>query len=364
MNMPNQIVVNDIFQQAGIREDQRTEFKTSVFVDPETGRPGYRQMMTIAETLAAFMNADGGVLLVGVRDDKQVSGIGRDLDILAANPPEIALRNARLNDEGHAYGATRDKYELKLRAIVKACLGPNAREYIESIDFGAIAGEQICRIKVKPCRSDDFVYAYRKYGVGKPEIAEIYVRSGNQKQKLEGEARDRFVRERTRRQVLANVQAVNAQNADGLVARIVEAINTGFGPAVIGGAPVQVEGAVALDDPHFGALPSPKGLVFDGAHVCDVKGWKGAYEALLKKLNEIDAAKFDELPEADYFRKFFVVARPRKKYPDYYKSPLGSASNVRAKEVANKTYFVNPTYVVHRLLAHFGIEPGRVAVRG
>ena len=34
------------------------------------------------------------------------------------------------------------------------------------------------------------------------------------------------------------------------------------------------------------------------------------------------------------------------------------------EEIANKTYFINPLYVVHRLLAHFGIEPRRVGLRG
>ena len=363
MNMSNQIVVNDIFQQAGIREDQRTEFKTSLFFDSETHMPGTKQMHVIAETLAAFMNAEGGMLLIGVTDDKRPKGIENDLDVLANNPEAVVVRTVHNTDEGHVYGASTDKYELKLRAVVKAFLSPNAQSLVGDVMFGKLDGKTICRILVKPCAPEDFVYAYYKKP-GKPEIANIFVRFGNLKRPLQGAERDAFVRERTRRQVLANVQAVNAQNADGLVARIVEAINTGFGPAVIGGAPVQVEGAVALDDPHFGALSSPKGLVFDGTHVCDVKGWREAYGELLVKLNELDAAKFDDLPETDYFRKFFVVARPRKKYPDYYKTTLGSASNIRGKEIANKTYFVNPTYVVHRLLARFGIEPGRVAVRG
>ena len=356
----------NVFDTAEIKEDQKTEFKTSIFVDPEYRTSGFRQMQTIADTLAAFMNAEGGMLFVGITDDRRISGIERDLDILADNPSAIALRGPRGGDEGFAYGATPDKYELKIRAIVKACLSANAREYLGSILVRKMGDKPVCRIEVKPCKPDDFVYSYHRYGAGRPEIAEIFVRSGNQKLKLEGEARDQFIRERTKRQVLANVQAVATTNPTTLVEQIMAAINQAFesGTVVTAGTEVRVEGAVALDDPHFGALGSPKGLVFDGRHVCDVKGWKGAYEALLKKLNELDAAKFDSLPEADYFRKFFVVARPRKKYPDYFKSLLGSASNIRAKEVANKIYFINPSYVVHRLLTHFRIEPHRVGLRG
>ena len=43
-------------------EGQKMEFKTSAFYAPGEHNPGFRQMRTIAETVAAFMNADGGVM--------------------------------------------------------------------------------------------------------------------------------------------------------------------------------------------------------------------------------------------------------------------------------------------------------------
>lgn len=345
-------------------ESATVEFKQSIFLAPGETEPSGRQFETIAQTIASFMNGGGGTLFLGVHDSGQVrTGIRNDLALLGAGGPGTVVSTPKFSDAEHTYHGNADSYGRKIHALVRAYLGGAAEAYLgDCTEHAANGGQKYVQLEIKPAPDSVVVYYPQETNFGLVDA--IYVRNGAAKKSLIGSDRDAFVRERTRRQVLANVQAVNAQNADGLVTRIVEAINNGFAPAVIGGAPVQVEGAVALDDPNLGALSSPKGLVFDGAHVCDVKGWKGAYEALLKKLNELDAAKFDALPEADYFRKFFVAVQPRRKYPGYFKTVLGSAANVRAKEVPNKTYFINPAYVVQRLLAHFGVEPGRVALRG
>ena len=357
----------NVFDKAEIKEDQKTEFKTSIFVDPETQRPGFRQMMTIAETLAAFMNAEGGHLYVGIADNKDVRGIEDDLAVLANQANAVALHSPRGNDENYTYGGTTDKYELKIRAIVKACLSANASDYLGAVNFAKMGEKQVCRIEAKPCRPDDFVYAYCKRGPSKSEVAEIFKRFGNQKRKLEGAERDEFVRERTKEQVLANVNAVVSQNPAGLVEQVLAAINSAFAtrPQVVGET-VVVQGAVSLADPNFEALTSPKGFVFDGQHVCDVKGWREAYLALLDKLNELDAAKFDTLPTDGYFRKFFVDPLPRARLSGYSSAPhkYGTNGKIRAKELGGKAYFANPDYAVQRLLALFGVDKARVALRG
>ena len=256
---------------------------------------------------------------------------------------------------------------MKIRAIVKSCLSPNASGYLGDINFANMGQKRICRIEAKACRPDDLVYAYIRYGQGKPEIAEIFKRFGNQKRKLEGAERDEFVRERTKEQVLANVNAVVAQNPAGLVEQVLAAINSAFAthPQVVG-ENVVVQGAVSLADPNFEALTSPKGFVFDGHHVCDVKGWREAYLALLDKLNELDAAKFDTLPTDGYFRKFFVDPLPRARLSGYSTAPhkYGTSGKIRAKELGGKAYFANPDYAVQRLLALFGVDKARVALRG
>jgi hypothetical protein len=64
-------------------EGRRVEFKTSAFYAPKEHNPGFRQMRTIAETVAAFMNADGGELFIGIADDGTIRGIDGDIAVLA-----------------------------------------------------------------------------------------------------------------------------------------------------------------------------------------------------------------------------------------------------------------------------------------
>ena len=44
-------------------EGQKVEFKTSAFFSPTEHNPGLKQMRTIAETVASFMNKEGGTLM-------------------------------------------------------------------------------------------------------------------------------------------------------------------------------------------------------------------------------------------------------------------------------------------------------------
>lgn len=65
-------------------EGQKVEFKTSAFYAPWEQNPGFKQMRTIAETVAAFMNADGGKLFIGIADDGTIRGI--DANRVAVRP--------------------------------------------------------------------------------------------------------------------------------------------------------------------------------------------------------------------------------------------------------------------------------------
>ena len=152
--MPSNVISVNTFDKVDVKEDQKTEFKTSIFIDAETNAPGIKQMLKISRTLAAFMNAEGGMLYVGVTDDKQIRGIADDLAILANSPASVAVHTVRFNDDGFTYGATEDKYELKLRAMAKAYLSPNAVNYIKSVLVRPMGGKPVCRIEVKPCKPD------------------------------------------------------------------------------------------------------------------------------------------------------------------------------------------------------------------
>ena len=363
------ISVNDAFDKVEIKEDQRTEFKRSLFFDAVTHQPSFKQMIVIADTMAAFMNADGGMLYIGISDDKQPIGIQDDLDVLEHNPELVVARSARGNDEQYSYSGTTDKYEIKLRQIVKAHMSANAAQYVGSVRFAIIGGKQICRIECKPCRPDEIVYVYHRYSPRAPEVAEIFLRTGNQKGKLDGIPRDEFVRRRYGQSLLGQMSAMKADVPSLSTDALLDGIRVLLSEKKVG-SEVIVEGGQPITEEGLSPIKSPKGLVFDGKHVADVSSWKDCYLKLIVLLNGLDSTKFDNLPDAEFFSKWFKREQPkapgmkrRPKCTGCYQGGLGSRSDVRAVEVPGKVYFTNPSYIVHRLLDAVGVDANRVMVR-
>ena len=90
----------------------------------------------------------------------------------------------------------------------------------------------------------------------------------------------------------------------------------------------------------------------------------------MRTIAEIVAAKFDCLPDDEFFARWFKREEPKlpgqkraKKCTGCYPDKLGSKPDVRAIEVSGKAYFCDEDKIVHRLLAHFEIDINRVAVR-
>lgn len=365
------ITVNQL-EKVNAVEGQKVEFKTSAFYAPGERNPGLKQMRTIAETVAAFMNADGGSLFIGVADDGTIRGIDGDFAVLATMQSSVALKLPSMNDADFPYRANADHYQLKLQHILQAFLSPNHVKYVKSISFGRMSKtskETCCRIDVNKCAEDDFVYCSEKYSSTKPVVDEIFVRVGNEKKMLLGRERDEFVKERWAKSKFAQIAELWKHNSglspDDLLSGIENLlIRKQVGIKVI------VEGGQPLSKDGLGPMKSPGGLVFDGKHAGDVKTWKECYQRLCQKLNEIDATKFDELPDDEFFAKWFKREEPKlpgqkraKKCTGCYPDKLGSKPDVRAVEVPSKVYFCDEDKIVHRLLAHFGIDASRVSVR-
>lgn len=364
--MENKVISVSTFDKVDVKEDQKTEFKTSIFIDAETNAPGIKQMLKIARTLAAFMNAEGGMLYVGVTDDKQIRGIEPDLAILKNTPECVALHNSHYNDVGFAYGATEDKYELKIRAIARAYLSQNAGACIKSVWVRPMGSKPVCRIEVKPCKPDEFVYFFRRYGQSHVEVEDIYVRTGNQNTKLDGAARDEFVRKRVAAgfdsqlaTVRASVAAAGTGN-NGYVAVMdsVRELLERLDRQRLVGAEVIVTGAQPLDEEHLKPMGKPKGVVFDGAHLCDVKSWKEVFRAIYCKLNELSPVSFDSLPDDE--PKWF---KRGKRCTGCFPEKFGTANDVRASEMSNTVYLWNENYFLRKLMSACGVDASRFMVR-
>ncbi len=59
-------------------EGRELEFKSTLRMNLQTGKPGKEIELSWLKAVAAFLNTDGGTLLVGVHDDGSISGIDAD----------------------------------------------------------------------------------------------------------------------------------------------------------------------------------------------------------------------------------------------------------------------------------------------
>lgn len=120
-------------------EDQTTEFKATLRIDPRTGEVQENVSFAIARTLSAFMNSDGGVLIIGVSESKGVVGLLQDIN--------------SLENKGH------EGFRLEVYKIIERYLDLADGQYIRNISFGPYQGEDICWIEVEA--SDKPVFCRR-----------------------------------------------------------------------------------------------------------------------------------------------------------------------------------------------------------
>ncbi|MGL6279658.1 MAG: AlbA family DNA-binding domain-containing protein [Gaiella sp.] len=139
-------------------ETGRVEFKSTARRNLQTGERDARMELVVAKSLAGFLNADGGTLLVGVADDGTILGVETDYEL--CRKPD------------------RDGFELWLRDFLSGRLGTAALADVE-LSFEALAGREVCRIDVAP--SSEPVFLAQPGGA---RTADLYVRMGNSTRKL------------------------------------------------------------------------------------------------------------------------------------------------------------------------------------
>lgn len=154
-------------------ESARVEFKSSlrapIGTEPKT--PEHASSLraelqhTILKTVCAFLNADGGTLLIGVDDAGTALGLEPDLATLPQKSRNV------------------DQYELVLRDLLEVGLSQPTALTV-AIDFPEVAGTTICRVTVAP--SPRPVYSRPAKGSGEVDPTEFWVRVGNASRQLQG----------------------------------------------------------------------------------------------------------------------------------------------------------------------------------
>jgi len=134
-------------------ESERTEYKSTLRTNLQTGEKDPRMEKAVLKTLVAFLNSRGGTLLIGISDDGGVSGI----------------------DEGSF--DNRDKLNLHMTNLIASQIGNEFIPYI-SFKLSDYEGKGIMRVVCR--KSNDPVFLKE----GKQET--FFVRSGPSSIELTG----------------------------------------------------------------------------------------------------------------------------------------------------------------------------------
>ena len=271
----------------------------------------------------------------------------------------------RDNRSTFAYKATHDHYQLKLQHIFQAFLSPN-HVGLCSISFVKTPQTKTlcCKIDVKKCAEDDFVYCSVKYAADRPAVDEIFVRIGNEKKPLQGRARDEFVEKRVKagfdsqlKTLRDSMSMAGTQGTNAVLASVRELLAKIDGQHIPGAA-ITVSGGQPFTEASVTAAKKPKSLAWEGQHYAEVSGWQDLVLKVFEKLQEIDAAKFDALAGQKEFKKYLVtIHKPKEKHPECYAAKFGAEGKVKIKKsLGNKVYLWQEDKALRKIIATFGVD--------
>lgn len=148
-------------------EGMSLEFKSTLQWDIRKGEQNKGLRDAVLKTLVAFMNTEGGTLLIGVEDSHQVFGLERDLSLL---------------------GGSSDRFLQLLNSLVVDKIGGQYSPYVVP-KLDSVEGKPICVVEVS--RTTEPAFLSGQTG------REFYVRAGNITRALDPEATLRFVEGRS-----------------------------------------------------------------------------------------------------------------------------------------------------------------------
>jgi Putative DNA-binding domain len=134
-------------------ESATVEFKSSIRWDMRENRLNEPLKYSVIKTVAAFLNSNGGTLLIGVDDERKAVGLKGDYSLFKKSDSRDAFENWLTSQFIEQFGK------------------PASRLY--SVSFHEVEGQDVCRIEVQPSPNPVFV---DEKG-GKP--AQLYLRTGN-----------------------------------------------------------------------------------------------------------------------------------------------------------------------------------------
>lgn len=148
-----------------VSEGRTVEFKTSLFYRAGLNVVDAEQLSVITRTIAAFMNAEGGTLYIGVNDNGiPVNSVENEYQYLLQYPPFL----------GNSYSYNEDGYRRFILDWVGKKLG-NYASLLVSVDFVKMGLVKVCVVTVKKSKAPVWF-----------EQTELYVRADASNRRLRG----------------------------------------------------------------------------------------------------------------------------------------------------------------------------------
>jgi len=144
-------------------ESKDLEFKQTFSMDVKKGTKEKYIEKSALKTVVAFLNSEGGYLLVGVDDEGDITGV---------------------NDEISKFYKNNDKYLLNLKNHLKTKVGEGLYPLID-YSLVTVDGKDVLQIQCSPSNTPCFL-----------DDNEFYVRSGPSSDMLEGKSQHEYIKER------------------------------------------------------------------------------------------------------------------------------------------------------------------------
>jgi DNA-binding response OmpR family regulator len=163
--LPHGIPVIELIRRdaSAPEEGRHLEFKSTLLWDINLEKKNEDLRLVVLKTIVAFLNTEGGTLLIGVKDDGNIYGIEKDF--------EYANSSKR----------NRDGFELHLWDVIGTQIGRAFSAYIK-FRFEFIDDKTVCAVDVLKSPEPAFLPGKRD-----KNIREFYIRSGNNSRELDAE---------------------------------------------------------------------------------------------------------------------------------------------------------------------------------
>jgi hypothetical protein len=145
-------------------ESATLEFKSTLRWDVIRQNVNKELQFSVLKTIAAFLNSDGGKLLIGVEDDGTVYGLEQDFKTLKKPTP--------------------DSFQQTIMNLVVEHIGVEFTSFMK-VGFETVVDHHVCVVRIDPAGGP----AYLKT----PRGAEFYVRAGNTSRSLDPEEATTYV---------------------------------------------------------------------------------------------------------------------------------------------------------------------------